>query len=91
MDSGKPAMLDFWAEWCGPCRMIAPIVDELSTEYADSVIIGKVDVDNCPVITGKFSIRSIPTLLYFKNGQVVDKLLGAVPRNTIEDKLKSLL
>jgi thioredoxin 1 len=91
IDSGKPAMLDFWAEWCGPCRMIAPIVEELSGEYGETIVIGKVDVDSCPNITAKFGIRSIPTLLYFKNGEVVDKQLGAVPRNTIEDKLKALL
>lgn len=91
IDSGKPALLDFWAEWCGPCRMIAPIVEELSGEYGEQIIIGKVDVDSSPNITAKFGIRSIPTLLYFKNGEVVDKQLGAVPRNTIEDKLKALL
>jgi len=91
IESGKPALLDFWAEWCGPCRMIAPIVDELSNEYGDQIVIGKVDVDSSPGITAEFGIRSIPTLLYFKNGEVVDKQLGAVPRNTIEDKLKSLL
>ncbi len=91
IDSGKPALLDFWAEWCGPCRMIAPIVEELSGEYGEQIIIGKVDVDSNPNITAKFGIRSIPTLLYFKNGEVVDKQLGAVPRNTIEDKLKALL
>jgi len=91
IDSGKPAMLDFWAEWCGPCRMVAPIVEELSVEYADQIVIGKVDVDNSPNVTAKFGIRSIPTLLYFKNGEVVDKQLGAVPRNTIEEKLKALL
>ena len=91
IDSGKPALLDFWAEWCGPCRMIAPIVEELSVEYGEQIVIGKVDVDSSPGITAKFGIRSIPTLLYFKNGEVVDKQLGAVPRNTIEEKLKSLL
>ena len=91
VESGKPAMLDFWAEWCGPCRMIAPIVDELSEEYADNIVIGKVNVDNCPQITGMFAIKSIPTLLFFKNGEVVDKQLGAVPKNIIEDKLQLLL
>lgn len=91
VESGKPAMLDFWAEWCGPCRMIAPIVDELNEEYGENIVIGKVNVDNCPEITGKFGIRSIPTLLFFKNGEVVDKQLGAVPRNAIEEKLRQLL
>jgi len=91
VESGKPAMLDFWAEWCGPCRMIAPIVEELSEEYGENIVIGKVNVDNCPEITGKFGIRSIPTLLFFKNGEVVDKQLGAVSRNAIEEKLRQLL
>ncbi len=91
VDSGKPAMIDFWAEWCGPCRMIAPIVQELAEEYGENIVIGKVDVDNNPQITARFGIRSIPTLLYFKNGEVVDKQLGAVPRSTIEEKLRSLL
>jgi thioredoxin 1 len=91
VDSGKPAMLDFWAEWCGPCRMIAPIVEELAEEYGENIVIGKVDVDNNPEITARYGIRSIPTLLYFKNGEVVDKQLGAVPRNSIEEKLRSLL
>lgn len=91
IDSGKPALLDFWAEWCGPCRMIAPIIEDLAKEYGDRVIIGKVNVDENDQITTQFGIRSIPTLLFFKNGQVVDKIIGAVPRAMIEEKLKDLL
>lgn len=91
INSGKPALLDFWAEWCGPCRMISPIIEELAKEYGDKIVIGKVNVDYNNEITTQFGIRSIPTMLFFKNGEVVDKIVGAVPRSTIEEKLKTLL
>lgn len=91
INSGKPALIDFWAEWCGPCRMISPIIEELAKEYGDKVVIGKVNVDYNNEITTQFGIRSIPTLLFFKNGEVVDKIVGAAPRSLIEEKLKSLL
>ncbi len=91
LKSGKPAVVDFWAEWCGPCRMIAPIIDELYHEYKDAAVIGKVDVDSYPGIATKYGIRNIPTILFFKNGEMVDKQVGAVPRNIIEQKLKALL
>jgi len=91
ISSGKPAVVDFWAEWCGPCRMIAPIIDELYNEYKDSVVIGKVDVDAYPTIATKYGIRNIPTILFFKNGELVDKHVGAVPKNVLEQKLKALL
>ena len=88
--SDKVVMVDFWAEWCGPCRMVGPIVEELANEYgADQAVIGKVNVDENPEISMRFGIRNIPTILFLKNGEVVDKQVGAVPKHLLEEKLKS--
>ena len=91
VNSGKPMVLDFWAEWCGPCRMVGPIVDELATEYEGKVIIGKIDVDNNDDGVSQFGIRNIPTILFFKDGVVVDKQVGAAPKATFVAKIDALL
>ena len=83
--------MDFWATWCGPCRALAPVVDEIASEYEGKVEVAKCNVDDCDEIAAQFSIRSIPTLLFFKNGQMVDRLVGAVPKAQIAAKIDSLL
>ena len=89
--SDKPVLVDFWAEWCGPCRMLTPLVNQLSQEYEGKALVGKVDVDSNPGIAAKYGIRNIPTILFIKGGQVVDKQVGAVPKNVLSGKLDSLL
>jgi thioredoxin 1 len=88
---GKPVVIDFWAEWCGPCRMVGPSIEELSKEYEGRVEIGKLNVDDNVETPGEYGIRNIPTILFIKDGVVVDKQIGAAPKSVIEAKVQSLL
>ena len=89
LKSEKPVLVDFWAAWCGPCRMIAPTIDELALEKAETAVIGKIDVDANPNTSIQYGVRSIPTLLIFKNGEMVDRVVGIVAKNVLQEKLSA--
>ena len=91
INSGKPVVVDFWAEWCGPCRMVGPIVEELSKEFDGQVVVGKMDVDENVETPNEYGIRNIPTILFFKDGQIVDKQIGAAAKAALVAKVEALL
>ena len=91
LKSDKPVMVDFWAAWCGPCRMVGPIIDQISEEYADKAVVGKVDVDANQEFAAKYGVRNIPTVLIFQNGEVVGRQVGVAPKNAYTDAIDGLL
>jgi len=91
LKSEKPVLVDFWAAWCGPCRMLTPIVEELSQDFKDNVVIAKVDVDANQEFAAKYGVRNIPTVLIFKGGEIVDKQVGVAPKATYTEKLEALI
>ncbi len=91
IQSGKPLVIDFWATWCGPCKQIGPSIEELATEYEDKVTVGKCDIEENDDLVSKFGIRNVPTVLFIKNGEVVDKQVGAAAKSVFQAKIDSLL
>lgn len=91
IDSGKPVMIDFWAEWCGPCRMIAPIVEEIAEEFGEKAVVGKCDIEADNALAMKYKVRNIPTIIFIKDGEVVDRQVGVASKEALEEKLNKLL
>ena len=91
LKADKPVIVDLWAEWCGPCRMVGPIVEEIAKDFEGKAVVGKLDVDSNPGMTSKYGIRNIPTILFFKGGEIMDKQVGAVPKSVLVAKLEKLL
>ena len=91
LGSSSPVLVDLWAEWCAPCKMIEPVVSEIAESYSGKIIVGRLNIDENPNTPGKYGIMGIPTLLFFKDGELVDRVVGVVPKDTVEEKVKQLL